>query len=283
MNHKVSAIYKESVLLLTPIYGEREAESILNLLFEDHLGITRIHRLTNPEKELSESNVEKLQTAMPQLLKNVPVQHIIGFAYFMDRKYLVNKHTLIPRPETEELAGLILDENDHEKALDMLDIGTGTGCIAISLALGFSQAKVTGWDISERAVEIARQNSQALGTSVIFEVQDVLREVPPKKYDLIVSNPPYIPETDRADMHENVVAFEPEGALFVPNGDPLIFYRRIANLGSAHLNPGGKLYFEIHEDFGQAMKEMLQEKGYQQVGVFQDLNGKDRMVRALLI
>ncbi|WP_421892823.1 peptide chain release factor N(5)-glutamine methyltransferase [Marinoscillum sp.] len=283
MNHKVSAIYKESVLLLTPIYGEREAESILNLLFEDHLGITRIHRLTNPEKELSESNVEKLQTAMPQLLKNVPVQHIIGFAYFMDRKYLVNKHTLIPRPETEELAGLILDENDHEKALDMLDIGTGTGCIAISLALGFSQAKVTGWDISERAVEIARQNSQALGTSVIFEVQDVLREVPSKKYDLIVSNPPYIPETDRADMHENVVGFEPEGALFVPNDDPLIFYRRIANLGSTHLNPGGKLYFEIHEDFGQAMKEMLQEKGYQQVGVFQDLNGKDRMVRALLI
>ncbi|MEQ8581176.1 MAG: peptide chain release factor N(5)-glutamine methyltransferase [Marinoscillum sp.] len=283
MNHKVSAIYKESVLLLTPIYGEREAESILNLLFEDHLGITRIHRLTNPEKELSESNVEKLQTAMPQLLKNIPVQHIIGFAYFMDRKYLVNKHTLIPRPETEELAGLILDENDHEKALDMLDIGTGTGCIAISLALGFSQAKVTGWDISERAVEIARQNSQALGTSVIFEVQDVLQEVPPKKYDLIVSNPPYIPETDRADMHENVVGFEPEGALFVPNDDPLIFYRRIAELGFTRLNPKGKLYFEIHEDFGLAMKEMLEEKGYTGVEVFQDLNSKDRMVRALLI
>ncbi|MFH6985148.1 peptide chain release factor N(5)-glutamine methyltransferase [Marinoscillum luteum] len=282
MNHKVSAIYKESVLQLTPIYGEREAESIINLLLEDHLGITRIHRLTNPERSLSESDHKKLRSAMLQLLSNVPVQHVIGFAYFMGRKYLVNKHTLIPRPETEELVELILDENDRHQKLNILDIGTGTGCIAISLALAMRASNVTGWDLSEGAVKTAQKNSRALGAQVNMEVQDVFGEIPPQQYDLIVSNPPYIPEADRHEMHENVVAFEPEGALFVSNDDPLIFYRRIAEIGLTHLTPEGKLYFEIHEAFGLATKDMLRTKGYEDAKVFQDLNGKDRMVRAIL-
>lgn len=283
MNAKVSAIYEESVLRLSSIYDPGEAQSVANIFFEDLLHISRIQRLTDPDALLTPRQKELWQEGIRRLLLQEPVQYIVGHANFYGRRFLVSKDTLIPRPETEELVSLILRENDRKEALRILDAGTGTGCIAISLDLGLKDALVTGWDISTEALAVARRNAETLKSSVLFEKHDVLNETPKEALDLIVSNPPYIPHAERAIMHANVVDYEPGLALFVPDTDPLIFYRRIARVGLGHLAKGGLLYFEIHENFGESIPKMLWEMGYSEVRVFKDLHLKDRMVRALKV
>ena len=308
---KVAAIYKESVLALTGnqihssssreehestnlagklplnlikptsgIYDEREAESIVNILFEDLLNISRIQRLTNSQLELSEEQFRKWLSALEQLKDAVPVQHITGFGEFYGRKFFVNEHTLIPRPETEELIHLIISENQGKSDLQILDIGTGTGCIAVCLALGLTNSDVSAWDISEGALAMASKNADALVAHVHFELKDVLTSDSDQKFDIIVSNPPYIPNQEFDSMHSNVTKYEPGSALFVPDNDPLIFYRKIGELGVKSLNEGGKLYFEIHENFGLETKSLLEQQGYQDIQIHQDLNGKDRMISA---
>jgi len=223
---------------------------------------------------------QKLWEDFDRLKKGEPIQYILGKAPFYGHEFLVNSSTLIPRNETEELVHLILKEN-KSTGLKVLDIGTGTGCIPISLALEMQQAKVYGLDISEEALDVARKNAKQLHTDVIFLKSNILEELPPiEDLDILVSNPPYIPEKGKAEMHPNVLDFEPGLALFVPDQDPLLFYRVIAEKGKKLLKPGGKLYFEIHEEFGAEVLSLLEEKGYVELRLLKDLNGKDRMITA---
>lgn len=280
MNLKIAAIYKESVRALLDIYEDREAESIINILFEDLMTISRIHRLTNPEQELTIEQFKLWEKAIDQLKNAVPIQHIIGFTEFFGRKFLVNKNTLIPRPETEELVALISNDHRGLSNLSVLDIGAGSGCIAISLALELDHSIIESWDISKDALIIAEQNNANLKARVIFGHVDALGEWPTKKWDIIVSNPPYIPESEWSSMHQNVTKHEPKTALFVPDHDPLLFYKHISDRASTHLKKDGKLYFEIHEKFGEETKLMLDAKGFRDIQIIQDLNGKNRMMKA---
>jgi release factor glutamine methyltransferase len=259
------------------IYDTQEATSLVNWLLEHHLGLRKVDMMHFlEEKELP----QKLWDDFDRLKKGEPIQYILGKAPFYGHEFLVNSYTLIPRNETEELVHLILKEN-KSPGLKVLDIGTGTGCIPISLALELNKAEVYGLDISKEALEVAHQNAKLLHAEVSFLKCNILEELPPvEDLDILVSNPPYIPEMGKAEMHRNVLDFEPELALFVPNEDPLLFYRVIAEKGKKLLKPGGKLYFEIHEEFGADVLSLLEEKEYDELRLLKDLNGKDRMITA---
>ncbi len=272
------AIYKESVEAIAKFFGQNEAEQLINIAFEDALGISRIDRLTK-NVALTSNQLDKIAAIRIRLLNQEPIQQIVGKAQFYGHEFIINKHCLIPRPETEELVDLIIKENQEKKSI--LDIGTGSGCIAISLKKGMPNARVTGIDIAEETLAVAIKNAQKLEVQINFEKLDVLNESLKNKYDIIVSNPPYIPESDRTKMSENVLNFEPDVALFVTNDDPLIFYKRIADLGLRHLHKNGKIYFEIHEEFGEQVVLLLKNSGYRNIQLYQDLNAKDRIVSAI--
>ncbi|WP_338235763.1 peptide chain release factor N(5)-glutamine methyltransferase [Persicobacter diffluens] len=261
--------------------GEREAESVAYGLLEDLFEIDRTAVLTDAPLELVEEEWDELWDAVEQLKKHVPLQHVTGVAPFFNRKFIVTPETLVPRPETEELVQLILEENQGD-LFNVLDIGTGTGCIPITLDLEMPHCDAFAVDISEKALFVARRNAVYLDAAVEFEQMDVLKDALPfqQTFDVIVSNPPYICEREKADMHENVLKYDPHLALFVPDDAPLLFYKRIADLAMDHLNDGGKLYFEINEAYGKETKAMLEEKGFEEVRIVRDLNGKDRIVRA---
>ncbi|WP_421875024.1 peptide chain release factor N(5)-glutamine methyltransferase [Marinoscillum sp.] len=278
MNSAISIVYQHLVKELSSIHDEAEATSLATILMEDLLGVSKMTRLTRPNQVLTTDEQNRLNQALAQLLNNVPIQHIVGFAYFCGHPFKVTKDTLIPRPETEELVHLIANENQGK--LSILDVGTGTGCIPISLALKMKEVQITSWDISLEALEIAKHNAQQLGAKVTFQQMDALDITSDNKFDVIVSNPPYIPNADKQEMHANVLDHEPGLALFVEDADPLVFYRKIAEFAQTNLNPNGKIYFEIHERFGTETKELLESLGYQKVIVLKDLNGKDRMIKA---
>jgi release factor glutamine methyltransferase len=280
VDRKLSAIYKETVRTLSTIYELGESDALANRFFEDALGISKIHRLTSSEIELTESQFEKHKALFPRLLNGEPLQHILGFTFFFGYKFLVTPETLIPRQETEELVDLIVRTHSQISDLTILDIGTGTGCIAISLALELKKAMVIGWDISSEAVELAKLNAENLHANARFEIHDILKEEPAEFCDIIVSNPPYIPNKERVNMDKNVLDFDPSLALFVPDENPLIFFDRISSIASTKLNDSGSLYFEIHEEFGEEVCELLRAKRFHKVSLHRDLNGKDRMVSA---
>ncbi|MHA7129574.1 peptide chain release factor N(5)-glutamine methyltransferase [Algoriphagus namhaensis] len=259
------------------LYESSEAQILVQWLFEKHFEIKRADLLNElPDRGVSEA----FQTDFARLKNGEPIQYILGSAPFYGREFLVTKATLIPRNETEELVHWIAKENPSG-GLRILDIGTGTGCIPISLFLEMSRPKVYGMDIAGEALEVARMNAQKLEATVEFMQRDILNELPEvEAVDILVSNPPYIPESGKLEMHRNVLDHEPEIALFVPDEDPLLFYFAIADKGRKLLKPGGKLYFEIHEAFGLEVKSILAEMGYTDIQLRQDLNGKDRMVRA---
>jgi release factor glutamine methyltransferase len=258
------------------LYELTEAQNLVEWLLEHHLGLRRVDMMNFlEEKDLPKSLLDDFE----RLKKGEPIQQILGKAPFYGREFQVSRDTLIPRNETEELVHLIIKENP-QPGLKILDIGTGTGCIPITLFLEMNEAEVYGLDVSESALAIAHKNAEELKARVDWIESDILKEeIPIQDLDILVSNPPYIPEKGKAKMHSNVLDFEPELALFVPDEDPLLFYRRIADLGKKVLKPKGKLYFEIHEDYGKEVKDLLLLKGYTEVKVIQDLNGKDRMVR----
>lgn len=260
------------------IYDAQEATNLINWLLEYHLGLRRVDMMHfMEEKDLPAKLFEDLE----RLKAGEPIQYILGQAPFYGREFYVNSSTLIPRNETEELVHLIIKENKI-KGLKILDIGTGTGCIPISLDLEILDSEVYGVDISQEALDIAEKNAKKLKASVIFSRCDILEEMPLQSdLDILVSNPPYIPEKGKAEMHTNVLDFEPDLALFVPDEDPLIFYRVIAEKGMKLLKEGGKLYFEIHEDYGHKVVSLLEKTGYQKIKLHQDLNGKYRIVSAM--
>lgn len=256
-------------------YDRQEAESLISWLLEHHIGWQRTDILNEADESTFPSSIYE---DFDRLKTGEPIQYIFGKGPFYGREFFVSPATLIPRNETEELVHLIIKEN-RQPGLKILDIGTGTGCIPISLALEMNKPEVFGEDISEEALLIARKNAEELGAEVFFSTCDILTEMPNvAELDILVSNPPYIPEQEKSEMHKNVLDFEPQLALFVPNDDPLIFYQRISELGKQLLKPGGKLYFEINEKYGNDVASLMKDLGYSEVRVLKDLNEKDRMV-----
>jgi release factor glutamine methyltransferase len=273
----VRQLFKEYTLRLQALYAPQEAESLTFWLLEHFLGIRRLDILQDKKVEV----IPALEEAVFKLEKGFPIQYITGSAPFYGRDFYVNPAVLIPRNETEELVHLIVRENKKE-ALHILDVGTGSGCIPITLALEMAQPVVTTVDVSEAALDVAKLNAEKHATtSVSFFHRDVLHEeLPVGPLDIIVSNPPYVRESEKAQMHRNVLDHEPYLALFVPEDDPLIFYRVIALKGASALKPGGKIYFEINEAFGAEVVAVLFELGYNDIQLRKDLNDKDRIVTA---
>lgn len=272
---------------LRDIYPPEEIRSFTRLILEKVCGIRPHQLLMDKDKELSDTEKEEVKEIVQRLKLSEPIQYILGSTCFYEDEYMVNPSTLIPRPETEELVERVL--NDHQnKSLSLLDIGTGSGCIAIALAKRLLKADVTAVDISEKALETAQGNATRLHVSnVSFLRVDILseeetREKLPRRFDVIVSNPPYVMEKEKVEMEQNVLRYEPDGALFVPDNDPLLFYRRIARLGREKLNPGGCVYFEINAQLGEEMKILMIDEGYRDVLLWKDLSGKDRIIKATI-
>ena len=256
-------------------YDQVEAENLVFWLFEQHLGLRRSElQQAYPNPTLPAALLADFQ----RLLMGEPIQYILGEAPFYGRNFLVTPDTLIPRNETEELVHRILKENPSP-GLRILDLGTGTGCIPITLALELQKPEVVALDVSALALAVARKNALQLEAQVQFLEGDLLGNIPTlAPFDVIVSNPPYVPLQDQGEMHANVLNFEPHLALFVPNEDPLVFYRAIGNWGQQLLKKGGKLYLEIYENLAEELIALLQSLGYNQVQVYPDLNGKNRMI-----
>ncbi|MCI5662995.1 MAG: peptide chain release factor N(5)-glutamine methyltransferase [Mediterranea sp.] len=267
--------------VLCSCYTPQEAAALTRLLCCEVFGQRATDYYLGKDMLLSSNDKEELERILARLCRFEPIQYILGAARFVGRTFRVAPGVLIPRPETEELVEWMLQQIPADACI--LDIGTGSGCIAITLAKELPRAQVEAWDISDAALEIARSNGIALQADVRFVRHDVWDSVSPSDgcYDVLVSNPPYVLEREKAAMERNVLDWEPSSALFVPDDDPLRFYRRIGQLGHTLLRGGGRLYFEINRAFGQAAVAMLQAQGYADVAVRKDMSGNDRFIIAI--
>ena len=265
---------------LQECYPPREAANLSRIVCCEMLGQSHIDYYLGKDMILSPKDEKELESILSRLCNFEPIQYVQGTARFLGRTFRVSPGVLIPRPETEELVERMLEE--VAPASRILDIGTGSGCIAVTLSKELPEAEVTAWDISGEALAIAGDNNRLLQTSVQFVQRDVLTYQPTEDeyFDVIVSNPPYVTETEKKDMEPNVLNWEPSGALFVPDSDPLRFYRRIGELGRSMLTVGGRLYFEINRAFGEAVASMLRKQGYTNVRIRKDISGNDRYVIA---
>jgi release factor glutamine methyltransferase len=260
-----------------------ELSSLMGMLIEAVTGWNRMQQIVNVNTELSKEQQTQIEFYAEQLLSGKPIQYILGKAWFMGNELMVNEHVLIPRPETEELVEWIISyANIMNKTLSIIDIGTGSGCIPIALKLALPLFSLTGLDISKEALAVAEINANNVKASIEWIEQDILNTAAlDNTYDIIVSNPPYIPIREKANMQEQVVGFEPSIALFVSNEDPLIFYKAIAKMAKQNLSTNGQLFFEIHYDQGKAILALLDELNFH-AELRQDSYGKNRMIRASL-
>lgn len=280
--HTYASAYSDLSAALQAIYDAREGASIAHEVLEHITGDTRLQRITDKDKQLTTEQHGELDRMKDLLLKGTPLQYVLGTAWFMGREYIVNEHVLIPRPETEELVQWIV-EDWKSKQPSVLDIGSGSGCIPVSVNLSLPGAVVSSVDVSDGAIGVAMMNAVRLDANVSFRQLDFLdkskwHELP--SYDVIVSNPPYIPETEHESLHTNVRDFEPHLALFVPGNDALLFYRNIAEFGLTHLNEGGTVYCELHVDYAMQTMELFKTIGYVYAMVKQDIHGNFRMLKA---
>ena len=268
---------------LTPLYDVMEAESFFAISLEELKGWKRVDVALNPDAELSSDEVEKWDVVLHQLELQKPIQYIFRHTYFYGLDFEVNENTLIPRPETEELVEWVIHENKNRGQVKIIDIGTGSGCIAISLAKNLPDAQVFAIDVSGEALAVAKRNAETNNVNVTFIQQDILAaEVLPENFDVIVSNPPYVRNLEKAEIKQNVLDYEPHLALFVDDDDALIFYRKIALLAKANLPQNGKLYFEINQYLGKETAEMMESFGFANVVLRKDIYGNDRMTSASL-
>jgi release factor glutamine methyltransferase len=260
-----------------------ELTSLIGMLIEAVTGWNRMQQIVNVNTELTKKQQTLLENYAQQLLAGKPIQYILGKAWFMGNELMVNENVLIPRPETEELVEWIISyASIMNKPLSVLDIGTGSGCIPIALKLALPNCTLTGLDISKDALGVAQMNAKNLNASIEWMEEDILNTAAlDTSYDIIVSNPPYIPLREKKDMQEQVLNFEPSIALFVSNEDPLIYYKAIAKIGKQNLSKNGQLFFEIHYDQGKAILALLDELNYH-AELRQDSFGKNRMIRASL-
>ena len=288
--------------VLAETFPQREAEQLMRILLEDLFGLDLKRQLMEPKLRIDEQQHFELREAVQRLLTGEPVQYVTGMARFCDLLIKVSPSVLIPRPETEELVQKISTSSllchssvgkcggeesigGVTKKFRIWDIGTGSGCIAIALAKHFENAEVIGFDVSEAALQIARENAESNSAKVTFVHDDVLNptsEFFSQPVDLVVSNPPYVCDSERATMESNVLDWEPENALFVPDDDPLLFYRQILHLAKDRLTPDGQVWFEINERMGEATVRVCREIGFVDVAIMEDFSGKPRFCYARL-
>lgn len=276
----------EFIKALSSLYDEMEIESFFYIILEQFHNKKRIDLALQPEMEMDALQLLRWETVLSELKKEKPIQYILGETEFYGLRFRVNENTLIPRPETEELVELIISDNQITKntnSLTILDIGTGSGCIAISLAKNLSNAKVSAIDVSEKALEMAKKNAEINEVNVNFILADVLKiSTLQEKYDVIVSNPPYVRNLEKHEIKPNVLEFEPHLALFVEDDDALIFYRKIAELALKNISENGKLYFEINQYLGKETVELIENLGFKNVKLIKDIYENDRMVSATI-
>ena len=268
--------------VLAATFPQREAEQLMRILLEDLFGIDLKHQLMEPNLRLDEWQYHHLEEAVKRLQSGEPVQYVTGVARFGDLLIKVSPAVLIPRPETEELVLKIGTGLPKEKLIRIWDIGTGSGCIAIALAKHFENAEVIGFDVCEEALQNAKENAESNGVNVTFVHDDVLNPQSDffnQPVDLVVSNPPYVCESERAAMEKNVLDWEPQKALFVPDDDPLLFYRKIMQLAKNQLTPDGQIWFEINERMGEEMVRVCQEIGFSEAEILLDFAEKPRFCR----
>ena len=276
---EVNRIAKHIKENLGSYYPAGEVAAFTRIIATEILGIPQMTFFLKENVELTHEQEATLEDAIKRLQKYEPIQYIQGYSDFCGLRFKVTPATLIPRPETSELVEWVASEATGNERI--LDIGTGSGCIAVSLANKMPQSEVTAWDISNEALAVATENSRSNGTEVLFEQVDIIAYQPEEKqFDIIVSNPPYIKENEKSAMHSNVLDWEPHTALFVPDSDPLLFYRTIAKKGLTLLKPGGTLYFEINRAHGAETADMLADYGYNNIELRKDFADNDRMIKA---
>ena len=267
---------------LSPKYGQREAQWILRIIFEQLKNYSTVDLIIRKDEPISDFISTKINAILERLLNNEPIQYIFSSARFCGHTLKVTPATLIPRPETEELVDLII-KNHPQPDLRILDVGTGSGCIACALARGLKFPIIDAIDLSEKALDVARENASNLKVKINFATQDAL-SLPDESspiYDIIVSNPPYIADKEQSTMQPNVLKYEPWTALFVPDNDPLKFYRAIAIYGSTALKPGGYLYFEINPMFSMEMRDLMLSLNYDDINIIPDMQGNNRILSAI--
>jgi release factor glutamine methyltransferase len=287
---------------LQEIYLKTEIDTFFFLLIEEKLNLQRVDTVMQPDFLIADANLSELKIILKRLQKEEPIQYILGNTEFYGLPFKVNKNTLIPRPETEELVEWIIREvtelqsnkvaklgmdatstMNEEKSISIIDIGTGTGCIPISLAKNLNNVKISAIDVSSEALIVAQQNATLNNVDISFLEMDILetKELP-QKYNLIVSNPPYVRKLEKVEISNNVLENEPHLALFVEDDNPLIFYSKIADLAKIHLKKEGLLFFEINQYLGKETVAMLKHKGFNSIKLKKDLFGNDRMVKVIL-
>jgi release factor glutamine methyltransferase len=287
---------------LQEIYLKTEIDTFFFLLIEEKLNLRRVDTVMQPDFLIADANLSELKIILKRLQKEEPIQYILGNTEFYGLPFKVNKNTLIPRPETEELVEWIIKEvtelqnnkvakldmdttstMNEEKSISIIDIGTGTGCIPISLAKNLNNVKISAIDVSSEALIVAQQNATLNNVDISFLEMDILetKELP-QKYNLIVSNPPYVRKLEKVEISNNVLENEPHLALFVEDDNPLIFYSKIADLAKIHLKKEGLLFFEINQYLGKETVAMLKHKGFNSIKLKKDLFGNDRMVKVIL-
>lgn len=273
--------YRELWRTLEPLYGNGEARAITDYVLDVCFGLSKADILCGAVEEMTAEKTAELNKIFGRLTEGEPVQYVLGRAEFSGRWFNVRPGVLIPRPETEELCAWITADSKASASPKVLDIGTGSGCIAITLQLDMPESKVTAWDISADALDVARENAQQLGANVNFVKLDALNAKPEGEWDVIVSNPPYICEKEKKDMAVNVLEHEPHTALFVPDADPLLFYRAITRLAVQTLSKGGRLYFEINPIYADDTCRMMRAEGMTAVELRSDMYGKQRMAKGV--
>jgi release factor glutamine methyltransferase len=281
---KIKEYRTQFIQVLTPLYGEGEAESFFYLILEEKQQLKRIDLALHPDLVLSEEEIVVWNSILEQLKLEIPIQYLLGKTSFYGLDFEVNENVLIPRPETEELVDWIVSQNlkiSESQSLKILDIGTGSGCIAVSLAKNFPNAEVFAIDVSEKALTTAQKNAELNAVEVTFISQNILETLDlGQKFDIIVSNPPYVRNLEKEEIKKNVLDNEPHLALFVEDHDALIFYRKIAELAQKNLSNSGQLYFEINQYLGKEMISLLEELNFKNVELRKDIYGNDRMMMA---
>ncbi|MCK0191841.1 peptide chain release factor N(5)-glutamine methyltransferase [Arenibacter sp. F20364] len=273
-------------LELDPLFPKEEVDSFFYLVIDHYLGLERFVLAMQPNLVVSKDDEDPLFYALSQLKQEQPIQHILGKAHFCELEFYVDENVLIPRPETEELVYWILDEvqkRDSSDEVKILDIGTGSGCIAVSLAKNLPYTKVYALDVSKKAIQIAERNAEENEVDISFIEADILlMESFKGKFDIIVSNPPYVRELEKLEMKNNVVGHEPGLALFVSDQDPLVFYKKITHFALGHLEKNGVLFFEINQYLGKETKQLLEEENFLEIELRKDMFGNDRMLKGQL-
>lgn len=283
-SNKLLEIKEEIIARLAALYPQHEAENMVNMLIQHFFGLSRVMQQLQMDKRLSESELLMIHKAAGRLLDGEPVQYVLGKTTFYGLELDVSSAVLIPRPETEELVDMIVKGNRNDD-IDILDVGTGSGCIALALKNNLVRSRVSAIDISEKALSLARKNAENLHLTIDFRLCDILdtaacRRTIGKKFDLIVSNPPYVLQKEKKQMRDNVLVYEPHSALFVEDDDPLLFYRKIMYFAEKSLIPDGKLYFEINENYAEEIAFLFDKDTFDIPEIRTDIHGKARFLVA---